>query len=666
MARCRDLARRVRGLAARLVRRLGLATQGQLSAMDARLVGLQRSLDVLSFALTEAKLRLADSERRLASANQQLETIDSRAALDRLRTQFTDLTAWLDAEPWKVPMAADGPLVSVIMPVRGSCEYISEAIDSILEQTYQHWELWIIDDGAIGLPRLSDSRIHVIANEGQGVSAARNTGLRATRGEIVTYLDADNRAAPGYLAGVVAAFADQPDAQAVYAAQTVLDGAGRPEFIRYRPFSAEQLHGANFIDLNVFAHRRSALGSGFDERLTRLVDWDVILRMAESSEPRAIPMIGGQYRTHASNRITLSEPLGRNYTQVRRKNEQMIDPGLRVLYAVWHWPQVTEAYVRWELEYMRRRGVEVLVWSENSAVAVPFNHDVPVSRRPLAETLARFRPHLVHCHWLHSALQWAPTIESFGAAITVRGHGFEYGNDLVAQLLAQPAVRAVYLFPHQIETIPAHDKIRSLPAGFNPDLFGLGPKDRRLVVRTAAGIATKDLEVLFDVAERRPEFDFRLIVARAVAHESFVDHLVRENRRRGNLVRMIIDVSHEQAASHVREAGVYLHTTRTDGPIGNPISIAEAMSAGCFVLARRVDSLQRYIGPAGAFYDTAEEASQLLACTLYWSDEQWAMTERVAHDRAHLCFADHVVYAEILEDWLRITGHGGARLRSAA
>jgi len=89
-------------------------------------------------------------------------------------------------------------LVSIIMPVYNNALYVGEAIDSIVGQTYQDWELIIIDDGStdnlhdVLACYLENHKIHFIRQENQGPAKARNTGLVSTKGQWIAFLDADD------------------------------------------------------------------------------------------------------------------------------------------------------------------------------------------------------------------------------------------------------------------------------------------------------------------------------------------------------------------------------------------------------------------------------------------------------------------------------------------
>lgn len=92
----------------------------------------------------------------------------------------------------------NSPLVSIIIPVYNDELFIEDALRSIQNQTYKHWECIVVDDGsADNTPRLvasyaSDSRIIYHHQCNQGVSAARNKGIQMALGEYMFFLDADD------------------------------------------------------------------------------------------------------------------------------------------------------------------------------------------------------------------------------------------------------------------------------------------------------------------------------------------------------------------------------------------------------------------------------------------------------------------------------------------
>jgi glycosyltransferase involved in cell wall biosynthesis len=86
--------------------------------------------------------------------------------------------------------------VSVIIPTYNRLPKVREAIDSVLKQTYRDFELWVVDDGSTDgtgqALEVLGNKIKYVSQANRGVSAARNLGLRVSRGKYVAYLDSDD------------------------------------------------------------------------------------------------------------------------------------------------------------------------------------------------------------------------------------------------------------------------------------------------------------------------------------------------------------------------------------------------------------------------------------------------------------------------------------------
>ncbi len=110
------------------------------------------------------------------------------------------------------------PLVSVVMPAYKSAATLARSIESVQQQTYQNWELWVVVDGspddcleiAEGFAQ-ADSRIHVLWQENSGVSVARNNGMSNSRGELIAFLDSDDIWFPDKLSIEIDTLRNSPD-----------------------------------------------------------------------------------------------------------------------------------------------------------------------------------------------------------------------------------------------------------------------------------------------------------------------------------------------------------------------------------------------------------------------------------------------------------------------
>lgn len=115
------------------------------------------------------------------------------------------------------------PLVSVIVPCYNQADYLREALDCVLAQTYTNWECVIVDDGsndnscAVAQEYLNkDTRFAYLYQENQGPSVARNNGIQHSSGEYILPLDADDLIADTYIEKAICAFVDNPEYKLVY------------------------------------------------------------------------------------------------------------------------------------------------------------------------------------------------------------------------------------------------------------------------------------------------------------------------------------------------------------------------------------------------------------------------------------------------------------------
>ena len=124
------------------------------------------------------------------------------------------------------------PKVSVIIPTYNCAHFLPDAIQSVLDQSFQDFELIVVDDGSTDnteevVRSFSDTRLTYIRQVHQERSAARNTGIQASGGEYVTFLDSDDRYLPGKLSLQVPVLDAHPDKGMVISGWVEVDKAGR-------------------------------------------------------------------------------------------------------------------------------------------------------------------------------------------------------------------------------------------------------------------------------------------------------------------------------------------------------------------------------------------------------------------------------------------------------
>jgi glycosyltransferase involved in cell wall biosynthesis len=624
----------------------------------------------------EVSERIGRLSRELASVRQLLE-----ARRDALEQHVEQLEMLLGATLMSRPLPAIRPLpfgspaVSVVLPVHNRAGFVAETIESVRAQRMTDWELLVVDDGSADdlagtlAPYRSDPRIRVLRQAYSGVASARNRGLAAARGALIAYVDSDNVWYPDYLAVAVAAFAADPALASAYGAlisdwhfARVRHSAGQR--ILFEPFDRGRLLESNFVDMNVFIHRRSLVEryGGFDESLPRYCDWDLVLNYTQDAPARPLPVVAAQYRTVDSQRISDVESGGLHYFRVWRKWHPAPTPRRppRVLYVLWHYPQLSETYVETEIRCMRRMGVHVEVWSEIDGVS-PYPTDVPVHRGGLEQAIRRSRPDLLHVHWLGIVRKHRELLERLGLPVTLRAHGFDTTDEGLRGIMGMGCLRRVFCFPNQIPPAGVGDPlVKPVPSAFDTRLFQPQPeKDRRLVVRTSACQASKNLERFFQVARQLPEHRFVLAVVTVGTLEAYVEALRRLWRREGSPGEFLVDLPREELAPLVARAGIYLHTIQLPGepagrPIGMPISIAEAMATGSLPLVRDGTPLVEYVGDAGRTYRTTEDAVRTIRETATWSDADWRQAWTRSVDRAYLRHADDLALRPIYDEWCAI------------
>ena len=205
---------------------------------------------------------------------------------------------------------SEKPLVSVILPNYNRKDRVLVAINSVLNQSYENFELIIVDDASNDESRdvlnsLDDDRIKLIFHdENKGVSAARNSALKQAKGEYVAYLDSDNEWENNYLSSMVGAFLKLPDADALYSGQILYrEFDSKPNAVRFGSYNKALLHNHNYIDLNCFCHKLNVYNKigGFDESLLKLVDWDLILRISNHFKIYSVPILECKYYNHTSD-----------------------------------------------------------------------------------------------------------------------------------------------------------------------------------------------------------------------------------------------------------------------------------------------------------------------------------------------------------------------------
>ncbi len=211
--------------------------------------------------------------------------------------------------------------IAIVTPAHNVAPHIATALRSVMRQTHADWTMVVVDDGsgdntgAIAR-EFVNRRLSVIRQPNQGVSAARNAGLRLVDGDAVLFLDADDWLAPDALERLAATLEASPWAIAAVGAYARVDASGRAS-APVKPATGALLRPLlvrnRFINGGHVLMRRDALAAagGFRTDLTFGEDWEFWVRLAMQGEYApvagrdptlyALDRAGGAYRRLAAN-----------------------------------------------------------------------------------------------------------------------------------------------------------------------------------------------------------------------------------------------------------------------------------------------------------------------------------------------------------------------------
>ncbi|MFO7752407.1 MAG: glycosyltransferase [Desulfobacteraceae bacterium] len=194
------------------------------------------------------------------------------------------------------------PLVSAVIPTFNRGWTVCRAIDSVLTQDYPNIETIVVDDGSLDDTgeKLSPyaGRISLIKQENRGVSAARNTGIRASSGEFVAFLDSDDLWKTRKISSQAAFFAEHRDALICQTEEIWIRNGKRvnPGRKHKKPSGMifeDSLHMCLVSPSAVMMKRSVFAGKGmFDENLPACEDYDLWLRISVDTPVHLLSEVG--------------------------------------------------------------------------------------------------------------------------------------------------------------------------------------------------------------------------------------------------------------------------------------------------------------------------------------------------------------------------------------
>jgi glycosyltransferase involved in cell wall biosynthesis len=202
-------------------------------------------------------------------------------------------------------------IVSLVMTVYNRENYLPQALDSILLQTYPHWHLTIWDDGSTDTsPEIAqhyaqlDPRIHFIPGQHAGQTRSLKAATANTNYPYFGWVDSDDLLAPSALAATVNILDTQPQVGMVYTDHRLIDENGRDLGLGARchiPYSPERLL-IDFMTFHFRLIRREIYDKigGIDLEISHVQDYNICLKISETTEIYHHPQPLYDYRIHST------------------------------------------------------------------------------------------------------------------------------------------------------------------------------------------------------------------------------------------------------------------------------------------------------------------------------------------------------------------------------
>lgn len=217
------------------------------------------------------------------------------------------------------------------MPVYNAKKYVAEAIQSVINQTYEKWELLIINDGSTDdsrneILKYSDARIVFFEQKNKGVSAARNLGLRNMTGDFFCFLDADDTFPKDSLLRRLNGLENKPNFNVLDSSVSVRDDKLETEIRRYTPLEEEnpqaelcRLNPNVFFGPNWFFKRDRNINYLFEEGLSHGEDLLFYLTYSENLKRTTIKEVALHYRTGTASAMSNLKGLEKGYKEIGEK-----------------------------------------------------------------------------------------------------------------------------------------------------------------------------------------------------------------------------------------------------------------------------------------------------------------------------------------------------------
>jgi hypothetical protein len=178
------------------------------------------------------------------------------------------------------------PLISIIIPCFNDWQYIEQAVDSALKQTYSNIEVIVVDDGSnaktkVVLKRFKAKITKLITQENKGQSTARNAGIRETTGDYILVLDSDDFFEPSFCSKALSVFVNDPNIKLVSCYANLIFKDSTTEVFKPEGGNIENFLFYNAaLGTSMFKKSDWLFCGGYDEIMTNgMEDWEFFIRL---------------------------------------------------------------------------------------------------------------------------------------------------------------------------------------------------------------------------------------------------------------------------------------------------------------------------------------------------------------------------------------------------
>ncbi len=311
----------------------------------------------------------------------------------------------------------------------------------------------------------------------------------------------------------------------------------------------------------------------------------------------------------------------------------------RVMYVLAHYPQISESYIKTELDCVQSEYDTMIVSLAPADIAyrnhLPF--ETVSDGDKIRQLVEHFRPDVLHTHWLHQARLLGKLARETNTPFTVRTHSFDVlqqggKREALRRLLGsqRPALTprareaiatvqddlclGVLAFPFARDRlvragVPEHKLFDCYPV-MNYARFHDRSPNGTAIMNTGACLPKKNMEDFLELGRRMPERTFNLY---ALGYE--LDEIKKRNSEMGNPVNILTPVEPDDMPSEYKKHEWLVYTaSRRLGTVGWSLAVAEAQASGVGVCMQNIrPDLKEYVGDAGFLFDSVSEVAGIVS-----------------------------------------------------